>query len=144
MAIGRPSDYNREIAEIIIKRMCEGETVTQICSESGMPNKSTVWLWSATHADFSIQYARAIKCLGQCYAEGIDTIDDDLRHGKIDPATARVLSDNKKWRASKFYPKMYDRQVIESKVESINVNVDMPVTDADREILSRLGWKADE
>ena len=145
MAGGRPSTYNEEIALEILRRMSEGETVTRICESDGMPKKSTVWLWSITHPEFSSQYARAITCLGQCYAEGIDTIDDDLRNGLIDPATARVLSDNKKWRASKFYPKMYsEKQIVESKNETVNYNVDLPLTDADQAILNQLGFKADE
>ena len=144
MAGGRPSGYNDEKAIKILSRMAEGESVTTICKDKDMPDKSTVWLWSITHPEFSKQYARAITCLGQCHADGIDEIDEMLKSGEIDAQTARVLSDNKKWRAAKFYPKMYsDKSIVESKNENINVNVDLPITDADREILARLGWTGD-
>ena len=145
MAGGRPTSYNDEIELKILARMSEGESVSQICKSDDMPNKSTVWLWSTVHDEFSVKYKAAISNLGSCNAESIGEIEDMLLAGTIDPASARVIIDARKWKAAKFYPKMFsEKQIIESKNETVNYNVDMPITDADKAILESLGYKSDE
>lgn len=142
--MGRPTDFNEELANRILERMCEGETVTQICKDADMPNKSTVFLWSVNKPDFSDRYLMAVKVLGQCRVDKIPEVIEDMRQGLIDHSMANVELNAIKWEGSKFYPKMYgDKQQVESKNENINVNADMPITDADREILRKIGWKGD-
>jgi hypothetical protein len=142
VAGGRPTTYNQEIAQKILDRIAEGESVSKICKDPDMPARSTVWLWSTTHEWFSSKYARAIYSLGQCQVDSVDDIEDKLLSGEIDAQTARVIIDSRKWKASKFYPKMYgDKQIVESKNENLNVNTKLPLTDADIAILERLGWK---
>lgn len=42
---GRPSAYNINVVEQIVKRLASGERVTRICREEGMPAYRTVWEW---------------------------------------------------------------------------------------------------
>jgi hypothetical protein len=51
----------------------------------------------------------------------IDEIALDLRNGLIDAPTANVLIQTLKWKAAKFYPKMYgDRQTVEHEGEILH------------------------
>jgi hypothetical protein len=141
MAGGRPSKYCQELAEKILLRMAEGESVTKICKDADMPNKSTVWYWSTVHPEFSIQYARAISNLGSCYAESTDEIEDMLLRGEIDAPTGKIMIENRKWKAAKFYPKQFgDKSTVESQNTNFNANVEVKLSDADMAILARFGF----
>jgi predicted ATP-grasp superfamily ATP-dependent carboligase len=53
------------------------------------------------------------------YADQLDEINNSVLSGMLDPQAARLVSDNKKWQASRLIPKVYgDRMGIESKVEA--------------------------
>lgn len=142
MAGGRPTDYNSKIADRIIDEISNGKTVTQICKDESMPTRSTVWKWSVNHPEFSIRYFASIKNLGQCEVDDIYEVEQMLLRGEIDAPTANVLLTSKRWKASKFYDKMYgDKTKVESKNENLNMNVEVPLSDADKEILQRFGFK---
>lgn len=144
LVTGRPALYKEELAQEICRRVANGESVTKICSEDGMPCRATVWDWKYSHPGFLNQYEAAIKKHGQCIVDSMDEIEELVIQGMIEPAAARVIMDARKWKASKFYPKMYgDKQIIESKNENLNVNIDLPLTDNDRAIAERLGFKLD-
>lgn len=143
MSGGRPTLYNETTASKILARMSEGETVTSISKDPEMPCKSTIWLWSTVHPEFSTQYTRAISNLGSCYAESTDEVEGMLLRGEIDAPTAKVLMDNRKWKAAKFYPKQFgEKSTIESKSENVNLNanIEIPLSEADLAILSRFGF----
>jgi hypothetical protein len=63
---GRPTAYSQEIGEEILRRMADGETLSEICRDKHMPNRSTVASWSmhgvagwVGGADFPNKFARA-------------------------------------------------------------------------------------
>lgn len=144
MAGGRPTDYNEAMATEILRRLAEGETVSEICRDEDMPNKSSVFLWSSIHKEFSDRYLVALKGVGQIKVDKIPEVIEDMKKGLTDPAIGKLEIDALKWMAGKFYPRMYgDKQIVESKNENVNVNVDLPITDADREILKRIGYVGD-
>ena len=52
------------------------------------------------------------------FIDKIEEFQQQLLLKEIDPATARVLIDTEKWKACKFYPKMYgDKQEVSLKTE---------------------------
>ena len=75
-------------------------------------------------------YTRSIQDKAESEDEEIDTIIQDLKEGKIDPASARLIIDTKKWKASKYYPKMFGEKVDVTsdnkaiKVDPINIVID--------------------
>lgn len=143
MVMGRPTDYSEELADKILKRLSEGETVTQICRDEDMPNKSTVFLWSSSKEDFSDRYMRALKGVGQIKVDKIPDVIDDMKKGITDPVVGKIEIDSLKWMASKFYPRLYgDKQTIESENKNLNLNVEVPLSEADIAILSRFGFPA--
>lgn len=142
MPAGRPTDYSAEMADKILRRLAEGESVTDICKDPEMPVRSTVFLWSATRKEFSERYLLALKGVGQICVDQLEQALTEMKQGKTDPVIGKIEIDTLKWKAGKFYPRMYgDKQIVESKNENLNMTVEMPMTDADREILRDLGWR---
>lgn len=81
---------------------------------------------AALRDEVADDYARALKALAQDQIEKLEVVLDDLRAKKIDPQTARVLSDNRRWFASKFLPRSYgDKLDIDSKQEVTHKYEDM-------------------
>jgi hypothetical protein len=52
-------------------------------------------------------YVRIMQDKGTLFIEEIDSFMKDLKDKKIDPSTANVLIQTLKWKAAKFYPKMF-------------------------------------
>ncbi len=110
--MGRPSIYSDELAQSILDRLAEGESLRMICDADEMPNRSTVARWLDGDEIFATKYARVREVQG-------DFMDDLILEtaNKCTPETApadRVKIDAYKWRASKLAPKRYgDKQQVE-------------------------------
>ena len=63
------------------------------------------------------EYSHAKKAQAEYHAARIAEIADEVEQGKLDPASARVASDNRKWVASKLDPSTYSDRV------EINANI---------------------
>jgi hypothetical protein len=126
--MGRPSTYSQEIADIICKRLAEGESLRTIVKDEGMPAQGTVYVWLLKHKDFEEQYTRAREEQAETHADEIVSIADETpdtvpvydKEGnllRIDLSSAylqwqRQRIDARKWNASKQRPKKYgDRQI---------------------------------
>ncbi len=79
MSAGRPTRYSPELAEQILSRMAEGETLTEICKGPGMPTRGTVWFWTTRpeNADFSDAYTQAKFARLEAMADEIMDIADN-------------------------------------------------------------------
>lgn len=79
MARGRPTVYTEKLGLKICRRIAEGELITAMCSEKGMPSRSTIALWEidGKHAEFSDALARARKARADYWAEEMVEIGDD-------------------------------------------------------------------
>jgi hypothetical protein len=119
---GRPTIYSQELAEIICKRLADGESLRAVCRDADMPHNSTVLLWAITpDHPFSDQYARARQVQAENMAEEIFEIADDHEDDYIyDDDGKRVYNgehvnrsrlkvDTRKWYMSKVLPKFRDR-----------------------------------
>lgn len=105
---GRPSDYTPEIAAQICDMISEGLSLRLICSDSTMPDKSTVFRWLGAHESFRDQYAFARELQAELNAEEIVDISDN-KEGDVQRDRLRV--DARKWVASKLLPKKYGDRV---------------------------------
>ncbi len=138
MTAGRPTDYSQSMADKILKRLSEGETVSKICLSDDMPARSTVLLWSATHKEFSDRYLLALKGVGQIRVDEIPEVISAMKKGTVDPVVGKIEIDTLKWMAGKFYPRMYgDKSTVESQNTNINLNTEVQLSDADLAILAR-------
>jgi hypothetical protein len=127
---GQPSSFKQETADAICLRLSAGESLRSICSDEGMPTKTTVFKWLADFPAFANQYARAREEQADFYAEQIVEIADEdcvtLKSGDGDDvevafdATAvarnRLRVDARKWYASKVAPKKYGDKITQEHV----------------------------
>ena len=83
-----------------------GESLRGVSRDLGVPLQS---VWSAIMADEKrvIRYEDARMSRAHYHSAKIEEILDDIENGKIEPQTARVLIDARKWLASKMYPKFF-------------------------------------
>lgn len=120
--IGRPSDYNLELAAEICTRISNGEALRQICMEEGMPSQASVYLWIGKHPEFSEMYTRAREEQADTLADEIQTIADEMpmettdKDGqtRFDSAYIqwmRLRVDARKWVAAKLKPRKYGDKI---------------------------------
>lgn len=118
--LGRPSIFTQELADRICAELSEGKSLRTVCSEEGMPDKSTVFNWMRTQPTFLDQYARAKQESADALAEEIIDISDDsiavIKSGAEKKSGAlaqaqRLRVDTRKWIMSKMKPKKYGEKV---------------------------------
>lgn len=110
---GRPSVYSEEIAQDILCRLMDGQSLRKICQDDAMPARSTVHLWLANDEAFSDRYARARDAQADTLADEILDISDG-ENAAADPQRDRLRVDARKWLAGKLRPKVYgDKQQVE-------------------------------
>lgn len=120
MAVGRPTDFTQETADLICERIADGESLRSICRDEDMPDRATVFRWLASREDFATKYAYAREQQADLYAESIVDISDELEiqatyQGEevrldVSPtavARNRLRVDARKWYAAKLAPKKY-------------------------------------
>lgn len=128
--MGRPSDFNQELAETFCERIATSERgVRRVCEEDAdMPDESTIYRWIARHDSFREMYARAKEL--QCYpiAERMRDVAADGRNDwmeikdregecvgyrengeAIRRSALRVDTD--KWLLAKLAPKKYSDRI---------------------------------
>lgn len=104
--IGRPSLYTPETAALILSRLADGEFLSHMCREEGLPSAKVVIDWTHAHPEFREAYARARELQAQAVAER--GIKEALKAGSdLDPAAARVRFDALRWMAGRIAPRTY-------------------------------------
>lgn len=58
-------------------RLCEGETLSEICRDLGMPSKSTAMRWLVQHPEFRDEYVFTCELLAQDIAAEAVSIADN-------------------------------------------------------------------
>jgi transposase-like protein len=90
--MGNPSTFTQALADDICQRLGEGETLTAICREEGMPARRTVSDWRRLHPEFAQAYDEAM--LQGCHAlldETLAIADDSSRDYTAGKDGAEVL-----------------------------------------------------
>jgi hypothetical protein len=125
----RPSSYTKELAEKICLRICEGESLKQICKDKDMPSRSTVhkWLLEDDKKEFSDKYefscnVRTENMFDELQEIADDSTNDYMEKESDDGSTYEVLNseniqrsrlrvDVRKWYLSKVLPKKYGDKI---------------------------------
>jgi hypothetical protein len=85
----RHAGYTPEIARLICDRVVSGESLRQICQDTSMPARSTVFVWLEEYEDFAAQYRSAkrwqIEDLLDEIGEITDNRIDRMEAGNFDP-----------------------------------------------------------
>jgi hypothetical protein len=106
--MGRPPEYNEELAEEICERLSMGQTLSSICNLEGMPNYSTVWRWECSNEDFRNKSHISRKIGTHAIADDCIRIADDPM---LDAQEKRVRIDTRirllgKWNARQYGDKI--------------------------------------
>lgn len=114
--------YSDEIADKILSRMSEGESLRAICSAAEMPNRGSVLRWVRDdHEGFQKRYSAAIDLRAQCMEEDmLEKANGALALATGAPGTgeasARVQAvklevDTLKWTLARMAPKRYGDKI---------------------------------
>ena len=113
--------YTPEVARLICERLAtDGASLRQICQDTSMPARSTLFVWLRQRADFRQKYTFAKRFQIQWLAdEMVDIADDranDIEHEGPDGKKVRLFDHENfrrqqiaalHWRISKLKPKRY-------------------------------------
>jgi hypothetical protein len=111
---GRPEmEITPEIWKEVCDRVAAGESIRKVLQsdKKRFPQWDRFRKEKDRNEPFNAQYVKAIQDKGEMEVCDIDEVCDDLKAGKIDAASANVIIQAKKWKAAKFYPKMYGEKV---------------------------------
>ena len=119
---GRPTTYNKTTTREVCRRIVEGESIISITKDEDMPTISTIYLWLATHKEFSELYIKAKEDQADTLTEQMLDIADNASNDWMktnDPDNpgyrqngeainrARLRVETRKWLASKLKAKKY-------------------------------------
>ena len=131
--MGRKSLMTTELVETILNRVANGESIKEICRQKGMPDHSTVFRWMKDNEDLKEQFIFAMQTKAHLADAEIDEIRNALKgiSGRVNSEEmskdaayvaiqeARLQIDTLKWKAAKYYPKVFGN---DTKTVDVNVN----------------------
>lgn len=139
---GRPTKYNKKLANKICQRICNGESLKRICEDDDMPTRRLVhyWLLEEDKKDFLHNYETAVNIRAENMFDELTEIADDgsndymereNQNGEVYEVTnteniqrSRLRTDVRKWYLSKIMPKKFgDKLDMTSNGEAIKSNV---------------------
>ena len=95
--MARPSKYSETIAEKILSRYADGETLSKICKDKKMPKRNTVYRWRSSYPEFGDAYQLAQDQHTDALIDEAGEIVDTEQN----PQLAKVRADHRRWLASK-------------------------------------------
>ena len=118
--MARLCEYDIEVCKEICEEVANGKNVIDVLnSNEQFPSWSTFRNWKRDNEELQTLYTSSIQDKAEAVDFEIDNIMRDCKTGEIDPPTARVLIDTLKWKAAKYYPKMFgDKNTVD-----MNLNV---------------------
>ena len=135
-------EYDPVLAEDILERLADGDSVASICRGEGMPDERSVRRWARNDADFGDQYAIARRLGYEKRADELLEIADgssadwiETENGKrilntVHVNRARLMIETRKWLLSKMLPKVYGDHV------TVAGDPDQPI----RHVVPRIEW----
>lgn len=124
--MARLSEYNYEMCVEICSEVAEGFNIkTVLKSKADYPTFQTWCNWKREHNELFDLYVKTMQDKSESEMEEIDRVYDMLKNGEIEPSAANVLIQTNKWKAAKFYPKMFgDKQILSGDPDNpLNTNV---------------------
>lgn len=123
--MARPSGYDFKLCEEICEKVADGKNIKAVLDESDTyPTFATWCKWKRENDELLNLYVRSIQDKAESVDAEIDQIMADIKSGLIDPSAGRLLIDTLKWKAGKYYPKMFgDKVDVTSAGEKIQATV---------------------
>jgi len=129
MGAGRPSTYDYDLCVEVCDRVMEGESIKKVLnSDDRFPSFPTWCKWKREHSELFNLYVKAIQDKGDSVDAQIDEVWQECRRGEIDASTANVLIQTLKWKAAKYYPKMFgDNKNVDLTSNGKEINTPTPI-----------------
>jgi hypothetical protein len=120
---GRPSDYTKDLGDLICELLAQGHSLRKICRLEDMPHFVTVFRWMQKDEEFCKQYRAARDVQADYFMDEIVDIADDTSEDELFTEDGRkcmnsefvqrskLRIDARKWAASKIAPKKYGDKV---------------------------------
>lgn len=116
--------YNPAIFDIVLARIMEGKSLSDVCRDDDMPSRAEVHRWLASDPAISDKYARACEIRADVLFDELLDIADDGTNDWMERANAdgstgdkvlnaehvqrsRLRIDARKWALAKMQPKKY-------------------------------------
>jgi hypothetical protein len=111
---GQDGSYTRERADTVLTSLEAGQPLKQSAADAGL-SPSTVRRWVTDDRDgFAERYARARLAGADAQFDELHEWEREVLTGNLEPNSARVAIDSRKWRLSKMRPERYsDRQQVD-------------------------------
>lgn len=121
--VGRPSEYNVEIAAKICAQLSEGMTLRKVCMADDMPSRVTVFSWIEKHPEFLNQYIRAREYQVEYWLDETIDISDESSSDLMADEYGNLKTDHevvkrsqiriqaRQWSIVKMAPKKYGDKV---------------------------------
>lgn len=106
----KPNKIDDLLDDILNDVAYENKSIVKACRDRKV-SPQTFWELKEKDDRIKEQYTLATQFRAEGCVDEIEKTQRDLRNGIIDAPTARVLIDTEKWKACKFYPKMYGDKV---------------------------------
>lgn len=124
MPAGRPSDYDYELCKDICNEVAEGNNIVKVLESNEIyPCWSTFRRWKQENIELQTLYVNSIQDKAEHVDYEIDQILQELKDEKLTPSAANVYIQTLKWKAAKYYPKMFgDKVDLTTDNKPINTN----------------------
>lgn len=124
--MARPSKFTQTLADAILDRIADGESLRKICCDPEMPGQTTVYRWLREQDEFRKHYAHARELQADTlFDETLDIADDATndwmeRHAEDNVGwkengeairRSQLRIDTRKWIAGQLRPKVYGPRV---------------------------------
>lgn len=128
MKAGRPTEYTKEVGDILCERIASGLSMVKACIGDDMPAPRTVYAWLRIYPEFQQNYVYSKEEQADLMVDEIKEIADDGRNDYMDiiskdggcegyRANGEVIQrsklrvDTRKWAASRFNNKKYGDKI---------------------------------
>lgn len=81
--VRRPHTFDADVAGEICRRLCNGQSLREICRDIDMPEINVVFSWIALNDSFATQYARARGVQADVFADEIIALADECRMAEV-------------------------------------------------------------
>lgn len=116
---GRPSTYDFEICKEICEQVSDGGNIKAVLkSKDKYPSFPTFCKWKRENDELFNLYVNVHQDKAIALELEMDDLRDQLLKGKIDASTYNTIVQTLKWKAAKFYPKVFGDN------KQIDVNLD--------------------
>lgn len=108
----RPTvEFSEALGREICRRIANGEPISSIIKSAGMPTRGTLvgWALDPDKENYSRAFFLAQETAAYVHADDLHNINRHLMTGRVDPQSARVISENLRWAAGVQSPKRFGK-----------------------------------